>query len=238
VTFSLVARDPATGSFGLVLSSSSPAVGSRCVYLRAGAGAVASQNVTSPALGQAVLDALAAGADAAAALRAGLAGEPHPGYRQVTVVDAAGRVAVHGGARALGVHAHVTGDGAAAAGNLLASERVPERMLAAYRASAATAFEERLLDGLRGALAAGGEAGQVRSAALAVVDAVAWRTTDLRVDDHDDPAGELARLLALWLPQKADYLARALDPAAAPSYGVPGDPVVPRETVERAGDTT
>lgn len=223
MTFSLVARDPASGSFGLVLSSSSPAVGSRCVYLRAGAGAVASQNVTSPALGQAVLDALAGGADAAAALRDGLAAEALPGYRQVTVVDAVGRVAVHSGAHALGIHAHAAGAGAVAAGNMLATARVPDRMLATYLASAAVAFEERLLDGLRGALAEGGEAGPVRSAALAIVDGVAWRTTDLRVDDHDDPTAELARLLALWLPQKADYLTRALDPAAAPSYGVPGD---------------
>jgi uncharacterized Ntn-hydrolase superfamily protein len=223
VTFSLVALDHGTGAFGMVLSSSSPAVASRCVHLRAGAGAVASQNVTNPALGHAVLDALAGGAGAGEALRAGLAKEAHADYRQLLVVDAAGRVAVHSGTRALGVHAHAVRHGAAAAGNMLATARVPERMLGAYLDSAAPAFEERLLDGLRGALAEGGEAGPVRSAGLAIVEDVAWRTTDLRVDDHDDPAGELARLLALWLPQKADYLTRALDPSAAPSYGVPGD---------------
>jgi uncharacterized Ntn-hydrolase superfamily protein len=223
MTFSLAARDAATGSFGLVLASSSPAVAGRCAHVRAGVGAVASQNVTNPALGTAVLDALGRNADAGAALRAGLAAEPYPEYRQVTVVDAGGRSAVHCGGRALGVRAHACRENAVAAGNLLASPRVPERMLDAYLAGTAGSFEERLLDGLRGALAAGGEAGPVRSAGLAVVDRVPWRTTDLRVDDHDDPAAELARLLALWLPQKADYLTRALDPPAAPAYGVPGD---------------
>ena len=63
----------------------------------------------------------------------------------------------------------------------------------------------------------------MRSAGLAVVEDVAWPVTDLRVDDADDPATELGRLLTLWLPLKRDYLTRALDPGAAPSYGVPGD---------------
>jgi uncharacterized Ntn-hydrolase superfamily protein len=63
----------------------------------------------------------------------------------------------------------------------------------------------------------------VRSAGLAVVAGVAWRITDLRVDWHDDPVGELARLVALWLPQRDDYVSRALAPGSAPSYGVPGD---------------
>jgi uncharacterized Ntn-hydrolase superfamily protein len=63
----------------------------------------------------------------------------------------------------------------------------------------------------------------VRSPGLAVVEGATWRVTDLRVDDADEPAAELGRLLALWLPQKQDYLTRAINPEAAPSYGVPGD---------------
>jgi uncharacterized Ntn-hydrolase superfamily protein len=95
----------------------------------------------------------------------------------------------------------------------------------ATEASAATGatFEERLLAGFVAGLAAGGEQGPVRSAGPAVVEDVSWRVTDLRVDDADDPAAELSRLLALWLPQKRDYLVRAIDPSVAPSYGVPGD---------------
>jgi uncharacterized Ntn-hydrolase superfamily protein len=152
-----------------------------------------------------------------------VAAEAHPEHRQLTVVDSAGRVAHFSGARTLGTHAVATGHEAVAAGNLLAGAHVVRAMIDSYQASAAATFEERLLAGFLGGLAAGGEEGPVRSADLAVVESAAWRVTDLRVDDADDPAAELTRLLALWLPQKRDYLTRALDPEAAPSYGVPGD---------------
>lgn len=223
MTFSLAARDPETGSFGMVLSSSSPAVAARCLHLRAGVGAVASQNVTLPALGTAVLDALERGASARWALDSVIAAEPFAEYRQLTVVDARGEVALHSGEQALGTRASATGTQCVAAGNLLADEHVVRAMIEAYEASDAGTFEGRLLDGFAGAVAAGGEAGPIRSAGLSVVDDVPWRTTDLRVDDADDPAAELDRLLTLWLPQKAAYRTRAIDPTAAPSYGVPGD---------------
>jgi len=82
---------------------------------------------------------------------------------------------------------------------------------------------DRLLDALRAGAAAGGEEGPVRSSGLLVTDKVTWPVTDLRIDWHDDPITELARLWAVWRPQEAAYLQRALDPTAAPSYGVPGD---------------
>jgi uncharacterized Ntn-hydrolase superfamily protein len=223
VTFSLAARDPDTGAFGLVVCSSSPAVAARCLHLRPGVGAAASQNVTNPALGPRLLDLLQAGATAEGSLSAVTAQEKHPEHRQLTVVDTAGRVAHFSGARALGTHAAATGHQAVAAGNMLAGTHVVQAMIDSYQASAAATFEERLLAGFLGGLAAGGEAGPVRSAGLVVVESAAWRVTDLRVDDADDPAAELARLLTLWLPQKRDYLTRALDPETAPSYGVPGD---------------
>ncbi|AKS35531.1 DUF1028 domain-containing protein [Mycolicibacterium goodii] len=223
MTFSLVARDAATGAFGMVICSSSPAVASRCAHARAGVGVVASQNVTNPALGPLVLDSLAAGADADAALKAALAREQFPDYRQVTVVDARGSTAVHSGPNSLGVHTHLEGDQAVAAGNLLADDSVITQMLSGFASSAAEAFEERLLDGLRGALAAGGEAGPVHSAGMLVVEDVPWPVTDLRVDHSDDPIGDLAALWRLWQPQKNDYRVRGIDPTQAPSYGVPGD---------------
>jgi uncharacterized Ntn-hydrolase superfamily protein len=223
MTFSLAARDQATGAFGMVLSSSSPAVAARCLHLRPGVGVAASQNVTNPALGPRLLDLLQAGSPAEPALSRVVAEEPHAEHRQLTVVDDAGRVAHFSGARALGTYAAATGHQAVAAGNLLADGDVVRAMIDSYQASTAATFEERLLAGFLGGLAAGGEEGLVRSAGLAVVESAAWRVTDLRVDDADDPAAELGRLLALWLPQKRDYLTRALDPAGAPSYGVPGD---------------
>jgi uncharacterized Ntn-hydrolase superfamily protein len=223
MTFSLVARDPATGAFGIVISSSSPAVASRCAHTRATVGVVASQNITNPALGPRVLDALACGSDSDAALKAALAHEQFPDYRQLTVVDALGNTAVHSGSQSLGVHTHLEGDQAVAAGNLLKNERVISELLAGYTDSASAAFEERLLDGLRAALAAGGEEGPVHSAGLVAVEDVPWPVTDLRVDYADDPVRDLTELWRLWKPQKHDYRVRGVDPTRAPSYGVPGD---------------
>jgi uncharacterized Ntn-hydrolase superfamily protein len=223
MTFSLVARDAATGAFGIVICSSSPAVASRCAHARATVGVVATQNVTNPALGPLVLDALANGSDADTALEAALAQEKFPDYRQLTIVDVHGRTAVHSGAQSLGVHTHVQGDQAVAAGNLLADESVISALLTGYADSTSEAFEARLLDGLRAAAAAGGEAGPVHSAGLIVVEDVPWPVTDLRVDHADDPIGDLARLWQVWEPQKDGYRVRGIDPTRAPSYGVPGD---------------
>jgi len=83
---------------------------------------------------------------------------------------------------------------------------------------------ERLLAAMQAAMAAGGEAGPVHSAALSVVDDLTWPIVDLRVDWADaDPIGQLAGLWQAYRPQMQDYLTRALDPTAAPSYGVPGN---------------
>lgn len=223
MTFSLVARDAATGAFGIVICSSSPAVASRCAHARATVGVVASQNVTNPALGAAVLDSLADGAHADAALEAALALEKFPDYRQLTVVDTHGNTAVHSGAQSLGLHTHLEGDQAVAAGNLLKDKTVISELLAGYAGSTSAAFEARLLAGLRAALAAGGEAGPVHSAGLVVVEDVPWPVTDLRVDYADDPIGDLAQLWQVWEPQKDGYRVRGIDPTNAPSYGVPGD---------------
>jgi uncharacterized Ntn-hydrolase superfamily protein len=223
MTFSLSVRDD-SGAFGIVICSSSPAVAARCVHLRAGVGAVASQNITNPHLGALALNALAADVGAASALEAALASERHRAHRQVVVVDRHGATAVHTGEHALGINHHVAIKGAAAAGNMLSDETVVEAMVAGFVDSPVPDIEGRLLDGLATAALAGGEAGPVRSAGLQVVDDVPWPVTDLRVDWHDDPVGELRRLWEVWAPLKQDYRTRGIDPTSAPSYGVPGDP--------------
>ena len=121
------------------------------------------------------------------------------------------------------MHTHAQGDQAVAAGNLLADEGVIAALLAGYADSDSAAFEDRLLDGLAAALAAGGEAGPVHSAGLLVVEDVPWPVTDLRVDYADDPIADLVELWRMWKPQKDDYRVRGIDPTRAPSYGVPGD---------------
>ncbi|MFE7215516.1 DUF1028 domain-containing protein [Streptomyces sp. NPDC057611] len=223
MTFSLVVRDGQR--FGIVASSSSPAVAARVVHLRPGAGAAASQNVTDPTLGTSLLDGLADHGDAERAL-ADVTGAARNAksieYRQLTVLGRSGAGFAHSGSQTLGKHASATADGAVAAGNMLSGEHIPGVLLDAY-AAAGGELEERLLTALKAAVAAGGEEGPVYSAGLAVVADVDWRVTDLRVDWAEDPVDRLGELLDVWLPQRDDYVRRGLDPAAAPSYGVPGD---------------
>jgi uncharacterized Ntn-hydrolase superfamily protein len=223
MTFSLVGRCGRTGRLGVAVTSSSPAVAARCAWARAGTGAVATQNVTDPSLGPRVLGALAAGKPAASALAEVLATAPHAEFRQLAVIDAGGRTASHAGERTLGRHGARAGQDCLAAGNLLAGDSVPAAMVRAFERRPADDLADRLLAALRAGVAAGGEEGPVRSCGLLVVDKVPWPVTDLRVDWHDDPVGELARLLAIWLPQEADYVKRAVDPTTAPNYGVPGE---------------
>jgi uncharacterized Ntn-hydrolase superfamily protein len=225
MTFSVSARCPLTGAFGIAVSSSSPAVAARCAHARAGIGVVGAQNITDPRLGQQGLALLAEGLNAAEVLARLVAGTPHSAYRQLVVLGRHGPAAVFHGAGTLGLHAHALGQHCAAAGNMLASTAVPAAMVAAFEASSAPALAERLLAAMQAGLAAGGEAGPVHSAGLLVVRDQPWPLADLRVDwTEGDPIADLAALWALWQPQQEAYVSRALDPGAAPSFGVAGDP--------------
>lgn len=223
MTFSITARCPRTGMLGIAISSSSPAVAARCVHARAGAGAVASQNITDPELGQIGLDLMARGRSAAEALAALTASSPFIAYRQLALVDRNGGTAAYCGAGTLGIHATSRGEGAVAAGNLLAAATVPKAMTAAF-ADASGMLAERLLAALSAGLAAGGEAGPVRSAGLYLVHEACWPIADLRVDWHDVPVAALHDLWAVYAPQMDDYVLRAKQPVAAPAFGVAGDP--------------
>ncbi|HWJ08371.1 MAG TPA: DUF1028 domain-containing protein [Nocardioides sp.] len=221
MTFSVLGTD-GRGAVGIAVTSSSPAVAARCIHLRAGVGGASSQNITDPRLGTALLGALASGLDARAALAAVTQGREHIEHRQLTVLGLDGTGAAHSGTGSLGIHHHVVAPDVVAAGNLLAGPGVVDAVAAAFTAAAGE-LEERLLVALEAGLAAGGEAGPVRSAGLSVVRDVDWRVTDLRVDWSDRPVADLRTLVEVWLPQRDDYVTRGLDPTSAPSYGVPGD---------------
>ncbi|MFT4221055.1 MAG: DUF1028 domain-containing protein [Microbacterium sp.] len=225
MTFSLILRDPETGEFGSAISSSSPAVAARCLNLADGVGGANSQNVTDPRLGPQLIERLRAGASAQQALDAVVQGaDPSTiDYRQLLVLDAAGRAAAFSGGRALGVFGWTARENAIAGGNMLAGLDVLDALVDTAL-SASGRIEERLYAALRAAVAAGGEEGPVHSAGLAVVGNAGWRITDLRVDwADDDPIGALGQALEVWMPQRDDYVSRGLDPSVAPSYGVPGD---------------
>jgi uncharacterized Ntn-hydrolase superfamily protein len=223
MTFSISARCPRTGQFGIAVSSSSPAVAARCAHARAGVGAVATQNITDPTLGPKGLDLMASGLSAPEALARLKAEGAHIDYRQIALIDAEGRTAGFSGAKTLGTHHIAAGADVVAAGNLLSSPLVPQAMIDAFTAASGP-LGDRLVAAMKAALAAGGEEGPVHSVGMLVVDKVAWPVADLRVDWHEtDPIGALADLWELWKPQMEAYVTRALDPSTAPSYGVPGD---------------
>jgi uncharacterized Ntn-hydrolase superfamily protein len=223
MTFSIVARCVDPQMFGVAIASSSPAVAARCAHARAGAGAVATQNITDPALGPTILDSLDGGASAAVALGQALRATPFADYRQVLVLGPSGAPAVHSGTHALGQAASACGVDCAAAGNLLAGPEIPAAMVAAFE-SARGHFGDRLLDALRAAIAQGGEAGPVHSAGLLIVREVSWPIVDLRVDwSESDPVAALAAIWRIYSPQIEDYVQRALRPGAAPAFGVPGN---------------
>lgn len=222
MTFSLVARCARTGQFGMVISSSSPAVAARCAHVRAGVGVVASQNITDPALGPELLTLLAAGQSAPDALATLTQNRAFIDYRQLLVVDAQGRCAIHSGAQVLGVWGQAMGQDCAAGGNLLTDASVPQAMVTAFE-TATGHLGDRLMDALQAGLAAGGEAGPVHSAGMKIADQLDWPLVDLRIDWSDDPIGALAEAWAVYRPQMAAYVQRAQNPSVAPSYGVPGD---------------
>ena len=223
MTFSLVARCARTGMFGVAISSSSPAVAARCSYARAGVGAVASQNVTDPTLGPLTLDLMARGVGAEAAIAQVRKQGRFIEYRQVLAVDRDGSTAIHSGPNALGIWAEARAANVASGGNLLANDRVPRAIVDGFLASSGH-LGDRLITAMRAGLAAGGEAGPVHSAGIKLVDKVSWPVADLRCDWTEDcPIEVVATAWTIYKPQLEAYIQRALDPRAAPTYGVPGD---------------
>jgi len=209
--------------FGIAVSSSSPAVAARCAYTRAGVGAVASQNVTDPTLGPLALDAMAAGLSAADAVAKVRAGGRFIDYRQVLAIDREGRTAIHSGPNSLGIWTHAEGRDVLSAGNLLANDGVPAAIVAGFEAATGH-LGDRLVAALRAGRDAGGEAGPVHSAGMQMCDKVPWSVADLRCDwTEADPIEAVAEAWRIYAPQLDAYVQRALDPRAAPSYGVPGD---------------
>jgi uncharacterized Ntn-hydrolase superfamily protein len=224
MTFSLAARCPRTGQFGVVVTSSSPAVAARCPHVRANVGAVSTQNITDPRLGPRLLDQIEQGMPAPVALGKMIEEEELIQFRQIIVVDGEGQTGAFSGGRTLGRYQIAEGDNAVAAGNLLAVPEVPAAMLDAFTRSEELDLGDRLILALNAGLQAGGEEGPVRSAGLLIAGDVPWPIADLRVDWADDPIGDLGQLWTVWKPQMDDYVMRALNPIGAPAFGAPGDP--------------
>jgi len=199
VTYSIVARDPATGELGVAVQSHWFSVGSLVTWARPGVGAVATQANVDPGYGPRALDLLGGGVSAGDALDRLLAADAAASSRQVAVVDVDGGVAAHTGSACIACAGHVTGPDVSCQANIMASERVWPAMLDAFTATGGS-LTGRLLSALDAAEREGGDLRGRQSAAILVVppDGEVWQTVvSLRVEDHPEPLPELRRLVDL-----------------------------------------
>lgn len=219
-TFSIVARDPASGLLGVALTTMVPAAGSLCPHIRHGIGAVCTQGWTNPYLAPAALDRMARGRSAPDALADVLATDPEASIRQILAVDSRGRAAVHSGDDTNPWSGGIADDGLAVAGNFLAGPETLDAMRSAMAApgerpeagsagasdvyGASIALGDRLVTALAAGGATGGDWRGNRSAAVLVAGPDIYPLIDLRVDHHATPLAELRRVFDvardLWFP--------------------------------------
>jgi len=223
MTFSIVAKCANSGQFGVAISSSSLCVAARCAFVRAGIGAVASQNITDPRLGTWALDLMAHGKSALETRDELVQSADNIEYRQLLIIDNTGEVAQFSGSHTLGINALAQTDHAIAAGNLLKTSDVPQAMIDGFCATRGEMLGTRLIAAMNAGLKAGGEAGPITSAGMLIADRHDWPLADLRIDQSSNPIGDLSTLWLDWKLEMDAYVTRAIAPNQAPSYGVPGD---------------
>jgi uncharacterized Ntn-hydrolase superfamily protein len=205
MTYSIVGRDPETGELGVAVQSRAFNTGAAVPWGAPGIGVVATQSFTERSYGPLGLELLRAGKSAEQALDELVTADDESQYRQVAILDAEGRAAVHVGEACIPAAGYASSDDFSAQANMVASERVWESMAEAFERSQGP-LEERLLDALDAAEAAGGDWRGRQAAGILVVGAEgeAWeREVDLRVDDHPEPVAELRRLVRLGRAYRA-----------------------------------
>ncbi|TCK30286.1 putative Ntn-hydrolase superfamily protein [Ancylobacter aquaticus] len=206
MTFSIVARCPGSGLLGVAVATAVPAVGSMCPFSKAKVGAASTQSWVNPYLALGVLDAIAAGISARAALEGALAEDDARELRQIGVVDGAGEAAAFTGAQCTPWCGQEIGDGFAVQGNMLTGPEVIAAMAAAYRASDGQPLDERLMRAMEAGDAAGGDKRGRQSASLRVQGEEDYCALDLRVDEHARPVAELRRVLEIARVQLVPFV--------------------------------
>jgi uncharacterized Ntn-hydrolase superfamily protein len=177
MTWSIIARDSATGQFGIAVATKFFAVGARVPHIAPGIGGVATQALVNPYYG----------IDGVRLLQDGKS-------RQLHIMDAQGRIAAHTGKDCVDWCGHLKGDGFSIAGNMLAGPQVLDETARAYRTNVTLPFAQRLIAAMRAGDSAGGDKRGKQSAALLINSGEEWSALDLRADDHADPLAELERL--------------------------------------------
>jgi uncharacterized Ntn-hydrolase superfamily protein len=194
MTWSIIARDDATGHFGIAVATRFFAVGARVPYIAAGAGAIATQALTNPYYGIDGIKLLREGKSPHEIVETLKAADGGRESRQLHIMDASGRIASHTGRECVDWCGHIERKGFSIAGNMLAGPRVLDDTAAAYIANETLPFAQRLIAAMRSGEAAGGDKRGKQSAALLIYGDEEWSDLDLRVDDHADPLGEIERL--------------------------------------------
>ena len=194
MTWSIVARDEATGQTGIAVATCAFAVGARVPFIATGVGAVATQSFVNPFYGYRGLELLRAGASAEDVIRVITAADEGRSQRQVHVMDRAGRFAAYTGDGCVEWCGHLIRDTFSVAGNMLAGPAVIERTADVFEGSRKLPFARRFLAALKAGEEAGGDKRGRQSAAILIHDQEEYPFLDIRVDDHADPLSELARL--------------------------------------------
>jgi uncharacterized Ntn-hydrolase superfamily protein len=197
MTWSIIAREPATGQIGIAAASRFFAVGVRLPFIASGVGAVATQALVNSLYGTNGLRLLRGGHSAAEVVSMLVAADAGRDHRQVHLMDAAGRVAAYTGAACVEWCGHLTGEEWSVAGNFLAGAAVLEDTVEAFLENSKLPMARRLVAAMQAGEAAGGDKRGKQSAVLKIYGQEEWPDLDLRVDDHTDPLAELERLEAV-----------------------------------------
>jgi uncharacterized Ntn-hydrolase superfamily protein len=214
MTWSIIARDPESGAFGVAVTTKFFAVGAICPHAQSGVGALATQALVNPTFGPRGLRLLAEGQPAETVVATLIRGDAGRATRQLHVIDAAGGIAAHTGDDCVGWCGHIICDDFSVAGNMLTGPQVVDATASIYRQARGRAFADRLIAALEAGQEAGGDKRGRQSAALLIHTGEDYPWLDLRVDDHPDPLVELRRLhdaaherflpFLHFLPRRAD----------------------------------
>jgi uncharacterized Ntn-hydrolase superfamily protein len=217
MTFSLIGRCERTGMFGIAISTSEMAVGSRCIHVAPGVGAIVSQASSNPRLGHLGLNLLRAGYSAPRALDEIAASDQFVERRQLGCLDVTGLGAARTGAGNKPWAGHRVERNVVVATNAVVGAEVADSMFDAFKRGADLPLWERLLRSLEAGKAAGGQPDGETSSGLYVVDRDTYPLVDLRVDLHPTPVTELRRLADAYFPLVAYYNLRPRDPNVPPA---------------------
>ena len=194
MTWSIIARDTATGQIGIAVATRFFAVGARVPHIAAGLGGIATQALVNPYYGIDGIRMLREGGSPQEIVNRLTGADDGRESRQLHILDAAGRIAAFTGKDCVDWCGHLAGEGFSIAGNMLAGADVLEETAKTYLAGESLPFARRLIAAMRAGEAAGGDKRGKQSAALLIHEREEWSALDLRVDDHDDPLAELERL--------------------------------------------